>query len=454
MSFPRPRPLPGALPPLLRECPTASSPRSAAAPRRGPARPALPREPRPCRRRDELLLLNFGHQPAATPYRARHAIYVSRASARAFDAVDEGAGSDPRAAGDVRAFDAAHHDDRCGRGGRHAGGGAFERCSPIRARATCRCTTPSAAAFRARRARVTVCFAHAEPWVPLPRARPFPGRRAGPCGAVARGRSARAPTRRSAPSLRLAEGADPDAVGSASVSSRAYVSCWEQQPHRDRGSRTRRAERSRRPAAADHADPHVPAARAGQRPAGAKRAAGPLGDQRHRRRAGAWIRAAVPARMRLDPRDAGRRVAEGMGARQRARGARHRPPQPGARFDPWSRAARARRPAPAPAAGGRAGSSVEGGAGTTSSGRTKRARPPSVDAALVARLHPGQPRWCSPAGGAWCAARPHRGQAVRRIRSRRSPGIPVTGPRGPRPIGARRAPIRAELRRGQCFPRG
>jgi hypothetical protein len=31
---------------------------------------------------DELLLLNYEHQPATTPYRARHAIYVSRASAR------------------------------------------------------------------------------------------------------------------------------------------------------------------------------------------------------------------------------------------------------------------------------------------------------------------------------------------------------------------------------------
>ena len=34
---------------------------------------------------DEMLLLNFEHQPAQTPYRARHAIYVSRASKRAFD---------------------------------------------------------------------------------------------------------------------------------------------------------------------------------------------------------------------------------------------------------------------------------------------------------------------------------------------------------------------------------
>jgi hypothetical protein len=36
---------------------------------------------------DEMLLLNFEHQPAQTPYRARHAIYVSRASKQAFDRV-------------------------------------------------------------------------------------------------------------------------------------------------------------------------------------------------------------------------------------------------------------------------------------------------------------------------------------------------------------------------------
>jgi hypothetical protein len=37
---------------------------------------------------DELLLLNYEHQPANTPYRARHAIYVNRRSTRVFDAVD------------------------------------------------------------------------------------------------------------------------------------------------------------------------------------------------------------------------------------------------------------------------------------------------------------------------------------------------------------------------------
>jgi hypothetical protein len=37
---------------------------------------------------EELLLLNFEHQPANTPYRATHAIYVRKAAERAFEAVD------------------------------------------------------------------------------------------------------------------------------------------------------------------------------------------------------------------------------------------------------------------------------------------------------------------------------------------------------------------------------
>jgi hypothetical protein len=36
---------------------------------------------------DELILVNFEHQPAATPYRASHAIYV-RKGEQTFDAVD------------------------------------------------------------------------------------------------------------------------------------------------------------------------------------------------------------------------------------------------------------------------------------------------------------------------------------------------------------------------------
>ena len=37
---------------------------------------------------EELLLLNFEHQPANTPYRATHAIYVRRVADQAFAAVD------------------------------------------------------------------------------------------------------------------------------------------------------------------------------------------------------------------------------------------------------------------------------------------------------------------------------------------------------------------------------
>jgi len=37
---------------------------------------------------EELLLLNFEHQPANTPYRSTHAIYVRKLADRAYDAVD------------------------------------------------------------------------------------------------------------------------------------------------------------------------------------------------------------------------------------------------------------------------------------------------------------------------------------------------------------------------------
>ena len=57
---------------------------------------------------DELLLLNYEHQPATTPYRARHAIYVSRASTRAFDAVGEVPEVILARLVSVRAFDASH----------------------------------------------------------------------------------------------------------------------------------------------------------------------------------------------------------------------------------------------------------------------------------------------------------------------------------------------------------
>ena len=56
---------------------------------------------------DEVLLLNYEHQPARTPYRARHAIYVSRGSTRAFDARDEVPEALACRLLSVRAFDAA-----------------------------------------------------------------------------------------------------------------------------------------------------------------------------------------------------------------------------------------------------------------------------------------------------------------------------------------------------------
>jgi Protein of unknown function (DUF1203) len=37
---------------------------------------------------EELLLVNYEHQPANTPYRAKHAIYVRKLADRAFEAVD------------------------------------------------------------------------------------------------------------------------------------------------------------------------------------------------------------------------------------------------------------------------------------------------------------------------------------------------------------------------------
>ena len=57
---------------------------------------------------EELLLVNYAHQPENTPYRAAHAIYVRKLANRAFDAVDvvpEVIASRLLA---VRAFDAAH----------------------------------------------------------------------------------------------------------------------------------------------------------------------------------------------------------------------------------------------------------------------------------------------------------------------------------------------------------
>lgn len=57
---------------------------------------------------DELLLLNYEHQPADSPYRSRHAIYVSRSATRRFDAVDVVPETILTRLVAVRAFDARH----------------------------------------------------------------------------------------------------------------------------------------------------------------------------------------------------------------------------------------------------------------------------------------------------------------------------------------------------------
>lgn len=57
---------------------------------------------------EEVLLVNFEHQPADTPYRSRHAIFVRRDATRAYDAVGEVPASILTRLVSVRAFDAAH----------------------------------------------------------------------------------------------------------------------------------------------------------------------------------------------------------------------------------------------------------------------------------------------------------------------------------------------------------
>jgi hypothetical protein len=80
------------------------------------ARRVIADEPRlPCRVSvahaelgEEMLLLNYAHQPANTPYRASHAIYVRKAADRAFDAVDSVPDVIMSRLVAVRAFDAEH----------------------------------------------------------------------------------------------------------------------------------------------------------------------------------------------------------------------------------------------------------------------------------------------------------------------------------------------------------
>ena len=57
---------------------------------------------------EEVLLLNYAHQPANTPYRASHAIFVRKAADRAFDAVDSVPEAITSRLVSVRAFDAEH----------------------------------------------------------------------------------------------------------------------------------------------------------------------------------------------------------------------------------------------------------------------------------------------------------------------------------------------------------
>ncbi len=57
---------------------------------------------------EEMLLLHYEHQPANTPYRASHAIYVRKLADRAFDAVDDVPEVITSRLVSVRAFDAEH----------------------------------------------------------------------------------------------------------------------------------------------------------------------------------------------------------------------------------------------------------------------------------------------------------------------------------------------------------
>jgi len=57
---------------------------------------------------ERLLLLNYTHQPAATPYRASHAIFVLEGAQRAYDRVGEIPEPLRVRPISLRAFDAAH----------------------------------------------------------------------------------------------------------------------------------------------------------------------------------------------------------------------------------------------------------------------------------------------------------------------------------------------------------
>lgn len=57
---------------------------------------------------ESLLLINYEHQPADTPYRARHAIFVREGAGQAYDAVDEVPDVLRRRTLSLRAFDREH----------------------------------------------------------------------------------------------------------------------------------------------------------------------------------------------------------------------------------------------------------------------------------------------------------------------------------------------------------
>ena len=57
---------------------------------------------------EELVLVNYEHQPGHTPYQSRHAIYVCRSSTEAFDQVDVVPETIASRLISVRAFDADH----------------------------------------------------------------------------------------------------------------------------------------------------------------------------------------------------------------------------------------------------------------------------------------------------------------------------------------------------------
>lgn len=57
---------------------------------------------------DELVLVNYEHQPGHTPYQSKHAIYVCRSSTETFDEVDVVPETIRTRLISVRAFDADH----------------------------------------------------------------------------------------------------------------------------------------------------------------------------------------------------------------------------------------------------------------------------------------------------------------------------------------------------------